>query len=571
MAECQGPQDCHDGQPFCTEDDCDLATGICVYTPVEDGTECYGGSFLGVCVSGVCRQECENDTGCNDFNVCTVDACDPVDGFCEDYTPAADGTPCGDLSVCIGGTCRHFECEVDADCSDFKDCTMDNCDCTTDICYGFGFCAESLPVQDGGPCAGGLCQDGECALQGSVLPCTEQGIRNAIAAGGGPYAFDCDGPTSVVTEAEIVIDNDVIVDGEGNLIVDGNTDHEVFFVGEGITAELHGFAVTNASVSGIRNSGTLTLTDSTVSGNFDSGITNLGTLMLTDSTVSGNSGVYGGIYNDGTLTLTHSIVSGNTASVDGGGIQNFGTLTLTNSTVSGNTSYFGGGGIRNSGTLTLTNSTVSGNTVNLGGGGIYNEDPGGTATLTNSTVSDNASYDIAGGIINVNSGTLTLTNSTVSGNSADLGGGIYNATGGKLTLTNSTVSRNTAMDFVHGIYNHDGGGESTVTNTLIDNDCAGTIVSDGNNLESPGDTCGLDQLSDQPGVTAEQLNLGPLADNGGPTMTQALGAGSVAIDKIPEAECVDADGAPLTTDQRGVTRPQGPACDIGAFELEVGP
>ena len=65
--------------------------------------------------------------------------------------------------------------------------------------------------------------------------------------------------------------------------------------------------------------------------------------------------------------------------------------------------------------------------------------------------------------------------------------------------------------------------------------------------------------------------LGPLQDNGGPTMTHALGPGSVAIDHIPAVDCVDADGAPLTTDQRGVTRPQGDACDVGAVEMEVTP
>ena len=79
-----------------------------------------------------------------------------------------------------------------------------------------------------------------------------------------------------------------------------------------------------------------------------------------------------------------------------------------------------------------------------------------------------------------------------------------------------------------------------------------------------------DEPTDQDNVTAEQLNLGPLADNGGPTMTHALGAGSVAIDQIPEADCVDANGQPLTTDQRGEPRPEpgGTKCDVGAVELQ---
>jgi hypothetical protein len=95
-------------------------------------------------------------------------------------------------------------------------------------------------------------------------------------------------------------------------------------------------------------------------------------------------------------------------------------------------------------------------------------------------------------------------------------------------------------------------------------------VSTGGNLESAGHTCGFDQGTDQVDVSPDDLNLGPLADNGGPTMTHALGAGSVAIDQIPEAECVDADGAPLTTDQRGEPRPEtgGTLCDVGAFEVQ---
>jgi len=62
------------------------------------------------------------------------------------------------------------------------------------------------------------------------------------------------------------------------------------------------------------------------------------------------------------------------------------------------------------------------------------------------------------------------------------------------------------------------------------------------------------------------VKLGPLQDDGGPTETHALGAGSVALDVIPEAECVDTEGAQLTTDQRG--EPRGSMCDVGAFEVQ---
>jgi len=168
----------------------------------------------------------------------------------------------------------------------------------------------------------------------------------------------------------------------------------------------------------------------------------------------------------------------------------------------------------------------------------------------------------AGGI--ANTGTLTLINSTVSHNTAESGDGIYGGAGGiqnggTLTLSDSTVSGN-AAEVGGGIYNF---GELTLTNTLVDNDCGGgTALSGGGNLESPGATCGFDQPTDQVNVTAEQLNLGPLADNGGPTETHALLPGSVAIDVIPEADCQ------LDTDQRGEPRPAGAGCDVGAFEVQ---
>jgi hypothetical protein len=359
---------------------------------------------------------------------------------------------------------------------------------------------------------------GETAGAGG-FPCAEQGIRDAIAEGGGPHTFDCSGPTTVVTETEIVIDNDVILDGEGNLTVDGDEDHRMFSVPKGVVAELRGFLVTGGTTGfqadggGINNQGTLTLTDSTVSGN----------------TATGPYAYGGGIGSYGTLTLTNSTVSGNTAGA-GGGIWNKGTLTLTDSTVSDNSATgpfsHGGGGIWLEGTLTLINSTVSGNTADYGGG--------------------------------INGGTLTLINSTVSGNTADWGGGID---GGTLTLINSTVSGNSAAGG-GGIRNL--WGTVTLTNTLVDDDCqvseGASIVSLGHNIESPGDTCGFDQATDRVNVTPEQLNLGPLEDNGGPTMTHALGAGSVAIDVIP------ADMCEMDEDQRGF--PRDNMCDVGAFEVQ---
>jgi hypothetical protein len=245
----------------------------------------------------------------------------------------------------------------------------------------------------------------------------------------------------------------------------------------------------------------------------------------------------GGIENSGDLTLTNSTVSGN-AAASGGGIANGGTLTLINSTVSGNTgarpTFNGGGGIVNGRTLTLINSTVSRNSGNVGGG-ISN---GGTLTLMQSTVSDNDAALGGGGILNY--GTMTMANCTVSGNSGNAGRGIY----------------------------IDGLEESTLSGSVVDGDCTiappATLTSNGHNIESSGDTCGFNQPADQVNVSADDLKLGPLQDNGGPTMTHALGGDSVAIDRIPAADCG------VTTDQRGEPRPEtdGTMCDVGAFEVQ---
>jgi hypothetical protein len=130
-------------------------------------------------------------------------------------------------------------------------------------------------------------------------------------------------------------------------------------------------------------------------------------------------------------------------------------------------------------------------------------------------------------------------------------------------MTNSTLSGNIAIDPENegsAIVNWEDA-TLTVANSLVDGDCSndGVITSNGYNIESPGDTCGFDQQGDQSGVSAVLLDLQPLANNGGPTQTHAITTDSAAF---------NAGTCEVDEDQRGVTRPQGPACDVGAFELE---
>ena len=318
-------------------------------------------------------------------------------------------------------------------------------------------------------------------------------------------------------------------------------------------------------------SGTLSLVDITVSGGnarFGGGIYNrFGTTTLTNSTVSGNdaSSAGGGIYSYyGTTTLTNSTVSGNDAG-DGGGISNFdGTTTLTNSTVSGNSAYRGGGIHNRFGTITLTNSTVSRNDVAYAfgyGGGIFTSGNGATTTLTNSTVSGNDAV-YGGGIMSYGYGTTTLTNSTVSGNDASFGGGINSYYYGTTTLTNSTVSGNSAASRGGGIMSYYYG-TTTLTNSIVANslaggDCRGGGFIDGFNNFSEDGSC--------PGITITPMVDfdTTLANNGGPTETHALLAGSVAIDAA--GNCALLDPVVLLTDQRGVPRSDG-SCDSGSYEF----
>jgi hypothetical protein len=249
-----------------------------------------------------------------------------------------------------------------------------------------------------------------------------------------------------VTEAEIVIYNDVILDGKGHLRLEGDSDRRpVLSVDDTVEARLDGVFIKGFDYYLVSNYGRLTLTNSTLSGIL---ISNRGIMTLINSAVDLRDASHARIVNSGTATLTNSTVSGSDLAV-----LNYGTLTLTNSTVSG---------------------------------------------------SDCAIY----------------------------------SSGEYETLSNSLV--------VGGCDCNDGE----------------PVISNGYNIESPGDTCGFDQEGDQVDVTEGQLNLGPLADNGGPTMTHALLPGSVAIDWIP------ADMCEVDEDQRGVMRPGGSMCDVGAYEVQ---
>ena len=225
------------------------------------------------------------------------------------------------------------------------------------------------------------------------------------------------------------IDKDLTLLGQGTAVLDANGGGSTLQVDPGTTASVSSLTITGGGNAGIDNSGTLTLTGTTVSGNtgfFGGGIDSTGTLTLRASTVTRNTAFVGG----GITSLRRSADSPTP------------TLTLQDSTVSDNHGDHGAGGIDSAGVagpLTLSNTRVTGNMSDDGAGGILTGD---TTTLNNSTVSGNTTGQIGAGIF-VNSGTLTLNRSTVSGNTAGQdGGGIANFFSATVVLRNATVTNN---------------------------------------------------------------------------------------------------------------------------------
>jgi hypothetical protein len=328
-----------------------------------------------------------------------------------------------------------------------------------------------------------------------------------------------DGPLMLTDAAATAITGP----GANLLSISGNNESLVFAVNSGASGDLSGLTITKGYSF------------------YGGGLLNSGTLALSNCTVSGNSAFAGGglLNFYGTATLTDCTVSGNSATTGGGLFNALGSLSMSNSTISNNSADFGGGGVRNfAGPLTLTNCTISGNSVNSSGsgGGLYNVSYG-TATLTNCTVSGNSAGHTGGGL-SIIEATATLINCTVSGNSAGTGAGMY-LSASAATLTNTIVAGQAAGGDIFAF-----GG-----------------VFGSNNLIGTGGSGGLINGVNGNIVGVADPGLAPLADNGGPTQTMALLPGSPAIDAGTSGPGIPA------TDQRGLGRVG--AVDIGAFEVQA--
>ncbi|NIS83304.1 MAG: hypothetical protein GTO14_24600 [Anaerolineales bacterium] len=383
-----------------------------------------------------------------------------------------------------------------------------------------------------------------------------------------------------------VITSPIFIVGRGSTIqrssVSGTPRFRIFYVDTTGELELDGITLSNGNPE---------------LGKFGGAIFNLGSLSISATTLTGNQARDGGAIRNflGTVTISHSTISDN-QSVYGGGIANAGgDLTVSNSEFLNNIAIMGGesgggGAIFNDhqsegSVVAISGSTFSGNQAFWGGAigngqnghvdiddssFVANEASNGGA-ITNNNALDIRGSTIANNTANTGGGIrnnwfLWLVNSTVSGNTLApgpnrMGSAIYN-TGGQLMISFATITDNSGAGGSSALYIEDAGGVGISSSIIAENtggDCgfstsAPAITPSGNNLDSDGSCTGF-TLSANP-------QLGPLADNGGPTQTHALLPGSPAFDGAAPFSC-------LPTDQRGVYRPQGAECDLGAYELEV--
>ncbi len=274
-------------------------------------------------------------------------------------------------------------------------------------------------------------------------------------------------------------------------------------------------------------------------------------MPFTNNQSSGTGG--GGLFQitgPGSITGSATVFSLNKALAgSGGAIHTEGSgLTMDGVALKNNEAAAGGGGLFNAGTATTVGQGEIAENKAPSGAGILNT---GTATFTNVTVSANTTSspttfeeirsDGAGATVNL----VLSTVFAASANSTDLTG------------------------LGHAALQSANGGAITLSSSLIGGTCNTPLTSSGGNLETPGNTCGLTGAGDQHSVAAKKAKVKSLALNGGTTRTRAIGTKSAAVDEANLANCGMLGG--VTADQRGVTRVQAAACDVGAFEKKGNP
>ncbi len=447
-----------------------------------------------------------------------------------------------------------------------------------------------------------IAADGKCSLVEAIVNANNDALTHADCLVAGDTGLD----TIVLPAASThsitaiydavygsrlpLITSQIVIQGNGARIIGKKSKPPVRLITVAPSGDLTLDGVTlsgGAQIIGgaILNRGNLTISNTILTGNiagYGGGIYNkLGTVLIAENTtISRNTGYYGGAIHNykGTLDISGAAITGNKAARGGGISYDGGTITISNTVISRNVSSFSGGGMfgngvfhNNSATLTIVETTISYNSTHFDGGGLLFEGhPASTVTIENSTIYANKAGSSGGGIANFFS-SVNIENSTISGNTSKFGGGIWNQL--PLKLNSSTITGNKAK-IGGGLYN--GNNPLTLSRTIVSGNKAAVsseihnrngviltandynLIGANGNAGISGFSLGASDIVPSPGVLITDI-LAPLADNGGPTLTHALVTGSPAIDATPLPGCP-------AEDQRGVSRPQGTLCDIGAFE-----
>lgn len=421
---------------------------------------------------------------------------------------------------------------------------------------------------------------------GTPASCDGNALEAALGAGG-TVTFNC-GPAPLTIAANtMVIQNDVILDGANLITLSGEGSRQLFIVNAGFSLTLHNITLDSGNWTGnggaIANYGKLTLQSSTISNSRAEGAGTLGgaiyneggSVALKESQLLSNSaGQYGGgiASTGGSLRVINSTIQENFAPTGGGGLWNANAdVTIEESHITENSASTEGAGnfggaLYNVGQMIVRRSTIDYNSA-TDGGGIYSQGAHSSLLVEDSTIKDN-SVTSGAGALQLGDGTISIVNTTVSGNNAGIfaGGVEVGSTNGSQTFQNVTIYGNSAPE-ASNFYQDSGEVilSPSLRNVIIANPLGGGAncgflradASLGNNL-SDDETCNFTGAGDQQAVNPL---LGPLADNGGPTLTHLPGQGSPAIDAGDNAFCPAAD-------QRGYVRPVDDICDIGAVDAD---
>lgn len=457
---------------------------------------------------------------------------------------------------------------------------------------------------------------------GTPASCTEAAFETALAAGG-TITFNCGAAEhTIVLKTYKNVTKDTILDGGNLIVLDGGGVTGILAIKPNITVEVRNIKLQNSNLyAAVENRGTLTLrhvttaatlkggvqnpanatltiVDSTLTGSrFHAALTNGGDATVRNSTFSdnvqylagaidsegrGRMWIYDSTFTDnksrqwggavfngsdpgtgGMMVIEGSTFFSNTTDGEGGAIASSGPMTITTSNIYSNTALHSGG-IHNANVMVIERTRVTGNrALVLNGGGVGHHNltqDVDQLTIRSSTIDNNVAARSGGGVYfnSGGDGILTLENVTISGNhSTQTGGGAY-IREANATLLNDTLAGNTSDDpdnegiFVQ-ISNQ---GSVTLRNTVVaGGSCEGPIQDGGGNFQDNGETCGASKSGN--------AQLGTLGMHGGLTPTHIFPESS-PLHNGGAATCADFD-------QRGVTRPQHSACDVGAVELGAAP